>query len=504
MRKLLMFVLLVFLYCPAFAQEALWSRTYGGSSDEDFGWSVQQTTDGGYIVTGYTYSFGAGEGDVYLIKTDSLGDTLWTRTCGGSDREWGRSVQQTTDGGYIVVGSTRSFGAGEGDVYLIKTDSNGDTLWTRTYGGSDGGDGGGSVQQTTDEGYIVAGVTSSFGAGESDVYLIKTDSLGDTLWTRTYGGSGEDCGRFVLQTKDGGYMVAGYTYSFGAGNRDVYLIKTDPTGDTLWTRTYGGSGWDEGTSVQQTTDGGYVVAGRTDSFGVGYWAVYLIKTDSNGDTLWTRTYGGSSGDVSNSVQQTTDGGYIVAGETNSFGAGEDDVYLIKTDSLGDTLWTRTYGGSSWEQGSSVQQTTDGGYVVAGWTHSFGAGGGDFMLTKLDSLGNTCMGEFVSSTVMSEPCSVTSPATVVTSPPTVVTSPATEVTSPPTEVTTVCVAIRGDANGSGSVDLADAVFVVNWLFIGGPAPDPLWLGDANCSGSVDLADAVYIVNWLFIGGPPPGC
>jgi hypothetical protein len=255
-------------------------RTYGGSGD-DIGSSVQQTTDGDYIVAGSTYSFGTGSSDVYLIKTDPSGDTLWTRTYGGSDIDYGYSVLQTTDGDYIVAGETQSFGAGPGDVYLIKTDPSGDTLWTRTYGGN-GHDWGQSVQQTTDGGYIVSGQTNSFGPGQADVYLIKTDAVGDTLWTRTYGGSGRDYGSSVQQTTDGGYIVAGGTYSFGTGGKDVYLIKTDPSGDTLWTRTYGGSGDDIGSSVQQTTDGGYIVAGRTDSFGAGGYDVYLIKTDPDG------------------------------------------------------------------------------------------------------------------------------------------------------------------------------------------------------------------------------
>jgi hypothetical protein len=167
--------------------------------------------------------------DFYLIKTDSSGDTLWTRTYGGDDIDEGFSVQQTADGGYVIAGVTESFGAGDMDVYLIKTDSSFDTLWTRTYSG-EGDDHGYSVQQTDDGGYVIAGFTESFGAGEEDVYLIKTDSSGDTLWTRTYGGVGFDYGRSVQQTEDGGYVIAGYTNSFGAGGADVYLIKTDPDG----------------------------------------------------------------------------------------------------------------------------------------------------------------------------------------------------------------------------------------------------------------------------------
>jgi len=360
--------------------DTLWTLTLGESS-EDRGRSVQQTTDGGYIITGYTCSYGAGSYDVYLIKTDSLGDTLWTRTFGGSASDVGYSVQQTTDGGYIIAGITYSYGAGYADVWLIKTDLLGNTLWTRTYGGSDW-DEAYSVQQTTDGGYIIAGYTKSYGAGDRDVYLIKTDSLGDTLWTRTYGGSDWDEAYSVQQTTDGGYIIAGITYSYGAGYADVWLIKTDLLGNTLWTRTFGGSSSSDGAySVQQTTDGGYIIAGFIWKTGDNLRDVYLIKTDAKGNVQWVKTFGGRKDDVGNSVQQTKDGGYLIAGKTNSYGAGYADVWLIKTDLLGNTLWTRTYGGSDWDEAYSVQQTTDGGYIIAGYTKSYGAGDRDVYLVR---------------------------------------------------------------------------------------------------------------------------
>jgi len=356
--------------------DTLWTRTYGGSLD-DQPYAVQQTTDGGYIIAGYTGSYPSY--DVYLVKTDPDGDTLWTRTHGGSDYEKAFAVQQTTDGGYIVAGETWSVGGG--DVYLLKTDADGDTLWTRTYGGS-GWDGAYSTQQTTDGGYIISGFFELPVGGGWAIYLVKTAANGDSLWTRTYGQSDMNEGYCVRQTTDGGYMVAGYSGDWG--EEDLYLVKTDTNGDTLWTRTYGGSESDWAQSVRQTTDGGYIVAGSTNSFGAGDYDFYLLKTDSSGDTLWTRTYGGSDLDVGFSVQQTTDGGYIVAGGTFSFGAGQIDCYLLKTDPNGGTLWTHTYGGSRDEQAYSVRQTADGGYIIAARTNSFGAGAFDVWLLKLVS------------------------------------------------------------------------------------------------------------------------
>jgi hypothetical protein len=334
-----------------------WQRTYGEPYYPEWGSSVQQTADGGYVIAGVFYPFGTGDADVWLIKTDAQGDTLWTRTFGGDSGDAGYSVRQTTDGGYIVAGSTWSFGAGHYDIYLVKTNATGDTLWTRTYGGVET-ELGHSVQQTTDGGYIIAGGASSFGAGRSDFYLVKTNARGDTLWTRTYGGPEHEEGYSVQQTSDGGYIVAGHTTSFGAGQDDVYLVKTNASGDTLWTRTCGGPEDDEGRSVQQTTDGGYIIAGTTQTPDAED-DVYLVRTDADGNTLWTRTYGGADYDEGSSVEQTTDGGYIVAGNTDSYDAGRG--YLVKTNAQGDTLLTRIYGGAA----HSVRQTTDGGYIIMG-------------------------------------------------------------------------------------------------------------------------------------------
>jgi len=381
MKKIL-FILLLTIPFIGFGQG--WEKTFGGNDEED-GKSVQQTTDGGYIICGKTQSFGNGDGDVYLIKTDGNGIEQWNNTFGGTSWEMGRSVQQTSDGGYIICGETLSSGI-DMDVYLIKTNGNGIEQWNKTFGGTSF-DFGNSVQQTTDGGYVITGSTESF--GNRGVYLIKTDVNGDSLWTKTFfgGGMDQDQGHSVQQTNDGGYIISGITYSFGNGDGDDYLIKTDGNGDSLWTKTFGGTGRDKGSSVQQTNDGGYIITGSTESFGNGEEDVYLIKTDGNGDSLWTKTFGGTGRDKGSSVQQTSDGGYIITGSTESFGNGEEDVYLIKTDVNGDSLWTKTFGGSDEDEGHSVQQTSDGGYIISGRTYSFGNGEGDVYLIKTDSQGN---------------------------------------------------------------------------------------------------------------------
>jgi len=361
-KFLKIFVGLLVFSTSVFAQDTLWTKTYGGT-DYDGGRSVQECASGEFIIAGATESYGAGLEDVYLIRTDAQGDTLWTKTYGGTNDDWGYSVQGCSSGGFIIAGSTTD-SSGYYDVYLIRTNANGDTLWTKTYGGTST-DEGYSVQEYSSGGFIVAGYTNSYGAGSGDVYLIRTNANGDTLWTKTYGGTSTDEGYSVQECSSGGFIIAGWTNSLGAGNYDVYLIRTDAQGDTLWTRTYGGADDDRSYSVQECKTGGFIIAGYTE--GAGYTDVYLIRTNANGDTLWTKTYGGANNDGGYSVQECSSGGFIIAGNTKSFGSGYFDVYLIRTDSLGDTLWTRTYGGTDYDGGSSVQECASGGFIIAGYT-----------------------------------------------------------------------------------------------------------------------------------------
>jgi hypothetical protein len=289
-------------------------------------------------------------------------DTLWTRTYGGNLIDYGRSVQQTEDGGFIITGVANIVPnpiRSPDDLYLIKADAEGDTIWTRTYT-SPVECGGNSVQQTWDGGYIVTGYNDSGSGNRSEVYLLKTNASGDTLWTRTYGGRYPDCGYCVRQTQDGGYIIAGSTSRSGSGYDDAWLIKTDPSGNMQWDRTFGGAQYDEAVSVQQTTDGGYILFGTTYSFGVPQSNnAWLIKTGAGGDSLWTRTYHSYWGFSGNCVQQTADGGYILAASVDYFESGGG--ILIKTDSFGNQQWTS----EGWGGAQSVEQTRDGGYIVAG-------------------------------------------------------------------------------------------------------------------------------------------
>jgi len=429
----LLSVSLVALFTQS-AYAVSFAKTFGGTSN-DGAYSVQQTSDGGYIVAGWTYSFGAG-GDILLIKTDARGNISWTKTYGGTDDDGAYSVQQTSDGGYIVVGITYS--SSLSDVFLVKTDASGNVQWTKTYGGTNY-DLAYSVQQTSDGGYIVAGWTYSFGAG-GDILLIKTDANGNIIWAKTYGGTNDDWAYSVQQTSDGGYIVAGWTYSFGAGSDDILLIKTDASGNVQWAKTYGGTSYDFAYSVQQTSDGGYMVAGLTRSFGAGSDDILLIKTDASGNVQWTKTYGGTNDDLAYSVQQTLGGGYIVAGLTRSFGAGYLDIFLIKTDANGNIIWAKTYGGTSRDEAYSVQQTSDGGYIVAGYTGSFSAGLYDIFLVKTDASGNIGSCSIVQNASPTETTpspTVTTPSPSVSSVSPTVNSPSPTITSPTLTVSEPC-------------------------------------------------------------------
>ena len=364
-----------------------WNKTFGGSNSDgtysgQFGGNnlVQQTSDGGYIIAGYTNSYGAGKKDIWLIKTDANGNEEWNRTFGGSDDDEAYSVQQTSDGGYVIAGYTKSFCSGYYDAWLIKTDANGNEVWNKTFGGSDL-DWASSVQQTSDGGYIVAGVVN-FRA----LWLMKTDSSGNVEWSKSFscGWRTNNWASSVQQTSDGGYIVAGYGLNTTGywDWYDAWLIKTDANGNEEWNRTFGCLYRSSGAhSVQQTSDGGYIVAGWT-SCGDG--GVLLIKTDSDGNEEWSKIFGISSAiPYANSVQQTSDGSYIIAGSTLHYSiSGDSDIWIIKTDSSGNKEWNKKFGGSNEDRGSSVQQTSDGGYIIAGWTNSYGAGQSDVWLIKL--------------------------------------------------------------------------------------------------------------------------
>jgi len=384
-----LFVLLSFsIIVTVEADSLMWTQTYGGTND-DQAYSLVETSDGGYAIVGYARSFGAGRQDFWLVKTDTFGFMEWNKTYGGTNDDQAYSLVATSDGGYAMAGETLSFGAQEGDCWLVKTDGSGNVEWNHTYGGT-GDDVARSLVETSDGGYAVAGTTGSYGAGDEDFWLIKTDGVGDVEWNQTYGGIGDDVARSLVATSDGGYALAGYTYSFGAGNEDFWLVKTDEYGNIEWNQTYGGGSHDVARSLIETSDGGYALTGFTQSFGNGQAHCWLVKTDATGNMQWNYTYGKIDTTYAFALVETSDGGYHLAG-----GIYYDDVgtefLLIKTDGFGIMEWNQTYGGMGHEQAHALVATSDGGYAIAGETNSYGAGSNDswsydFWLIKTDEYG----------------------------------------------------------------------------------------------------------------------
>ena len=361
-------------------------RSYGGQF-YDTGSDVIETPDHNYLVFGTTRSVSNDTTDAYLLKLDENGDSLWTKIYGGKLEDSGIAITSASDGGYVLGIASNSINPENYDIYLVKIQENGDTLWTRTYGGPET-DYIHSMQSTSDDGYIVLAHTLSYGKGSLDFYLLKLDENGDTLWTRTYGGTGSDWGGFVQQTADGGYILAGDTYSFDDPDGDAYLIKTDGSGDTLWTRSYGGTEYDRAFHVLQMPDDGYLLTCRTQSFGDADMNGYLIRTSSTGDTLWTKVIGGAQTCELSWCEQTSDGNYIAVGDIRGTGVLTVDAYMVKFDSDGNILWTRNFGGPEHDIARCVKETLDGGLIVVGRTESFAVDqNDDVYIIKTNNAGN---------------------------------------------------------------------------------------------------------------------
>ncbi|NIO19798.1 MAG: hypothetical protein GTN76_03420, partial [Candidatus Aenigmarchaeota archaeon] len=384
MKKIILASILILIIAIPQSLQAQWAMLYGGSGN-DWANSVQQTSDGGYIVAGYTESFGEGLWDIWVLKLSFAGDIEWQRTYGGLQNEEAYSIQETSDGGYIVAGYTDSFGEGNTDIWVLKLTPEGDIEWQRTFGGS-GDEWANSIQQTSDGGYIIGGSSNSFGNGEFGFWVIKVSSQGIVEWQDIYTHFVNSYLRSIRETSDGGYITAGHIYPSLNNSFDFLILKLDSIGLIEWQRYYGGSQDDWANAIQETSDGGYFVAGYTESFGAGNLDFWVLKLTSIGNIDWERAYGGSGDDWANSAQQTSDGGFIVAGASDSFGAGLSDFWLIKLTSLGIIEWQTPYGNIGEEAAFSLHQTGDGGYVVAGSTDSYSVGDLDIKVVKLYSDG----------------------------------------------------------------------------------------------------------------------
>jgi type IX secretion system substrate protein len=417
MKTIFTFLLGILFSFYCFSQPAIqWQKALGGSSDE-YARSIQQTVDGGYIAVGMSSSTDGdvtgnhGESDYWIVKMDATGAIQWQKTFGGSGLDSVTSVKQTSDGAYIVAGTTNST---DGDVvgnhggydgWVLKLNATGTIQWQKTLGGSNW-DGTQSIQQTTDGGYIVAGYTGSIDGditlnhGGTDYWIIKLNTIGTIEWQKAFGGTGQDYAWSIQQTVGGGYIVAGESNSIDGdvtgnlGSYDYWVIKLDATGTMQWQKSFGGSYVDGATSIQQTADGGYIVAGNKSSNSEEIPdGSLIVKLDAAGAMQWQKELVGSSSFSSyryaNSIQQTTDGGYIVAGYVYVV-TGNLDYWVVKLDATGTIQWQKTLGGSADDRAFSVQQTTEGGYIISGMSNSTDGdvtgnnGSYDYWIVKLEA------------------------------------------------------------------------------------------------------------------------
>ena len=436
-----------------------WDTTYNQTPDK-VAFSVRHAATNGYYLCGYRQvppgPLSNGR-ELNLVLLGDLGNVITDISLGGTGIETGYCVRVRPDGKVVSVGSISTSGAGGLDFYFVHRSASLINLGARTFGGT-GDDEAKSVEPTADTGCIIAGYTKSFGAGNADFYIVKINSAFNMQWSKTFGSVQNDYAHSIQPTVDGGYAVAGITNSFGAGNTDMYLIKLNANGDSVWTKTYGYAGSDSLFAMQQTFDKGFVLAGSTNSIGAGLSDMYVVRTDSLGNIIWSKTYGGSNADGARSIIELPDHGFFIAGYTQSYGAGGNDFYILRTYCTGDTIWTRTYGDNNSEIAHSADLTLDGGYVIAGL--KYGA--------SLDSV------------------------TYV-------------VKDGPLEAISCCLDTTGNANFDMNdfCNVLDMTFVIDKVFRGGPLPTCPEEGDLNGDGqSCNVLDMTFLVDFIYRGGSRP--
>lgn len=363
----------------------VWARTLGGPQADGV-YSVQPIPGGGFVLAGVTASGGAGGNDMYVARTDASGSPIWEAAFGGSQNEDALCAIPTSDGGFVAVGYTESYGAGKKDAYLVKMDADGDFQWQRTFGGSDD-DRAYSVHETSTGGLAVVGYTKSFGGQGRNIYLVMTDAEGNHPVEKNFGGAGSDFAFSVDETYDHGFIIAGSTDGWGTGDYDVYLLRTDSAGDYVWDKTFSAQENQAALFVRETAEHGFILAGYTHLLGHLDLDMYLIKTDSDGNMVWDGTYGGNNDDLAQAVSETTDGGFVAAGYTYSFGAGGADAYVVKTGAELSMVWDETYGGSQNDGGAAIQLDPNGGFIVAGYTESYGVGSDDIFVLRIGEDGH---------------------------------------------------------------------------------------------------------------------
>lgn len=399
MKKLIIKAMVFFLSgCSVIAQsDTLWTKTYGGQYS-DGGRSIIEAIDGGFVIAGYTYSFGEGYADFYLVKTDSEGNEEWAKTYGGPNMDYAYDVCKSVENdGYVLVGYTASYGNGSKDIYMVKTDIDGNEIWTQTFGGPEV-EHAKSIIPTNDGNYLICGYTESFGAGEDDIYLINTDPEGNLLWEKTIGTDHSEMGEDIIETSDGNFLITGSSGLYdipgnnSGRNRDIYLVKTDQSGNVLeegyyWIMLGNQGAFDDGYAVCENSDGEYYIVGGCTRESVEVLDIAVVKTDSELNVIWKENLEmGESAfyDFSRAaLKPTSDGGILICGSFKYASTIKNDLFVIKVDSTGNEEWSGYYGGDGSESAYAITESNDEGFVITGHTSSYGAGSFDVWLLKLD-------------------------------------------------------------------------------------------------------------------------
>ncbi|MBA3664160.1 MAG: T9SS type A sorting domain-containing protein [Bacteroidetes bacterium] len=374
----LLILISIFSFSVNYYGQVFFQKTYPTTFDKTSR-DILPTADGGYILAGSTNNTTINDCDLNVVKTDNAGNLLWEKQFGGSLPDYAYSMVETSDGNYFITGYTQSFGGGDLDVYLIKIDPSGNLLWQKDIG-SFTNEEGREIIKTSDGNYVICG-SSNLGPN-SQAMLMKIDLAGNVLWTKKYGGANQEFGNSAKECSDGGFILTGQTFSSGQ-NGDTYLVRTDVNGDTLWTKTYGTALADEGVCVVNNSDGSYTFVVR-DSTASRDVDVRVIKTDASGNLLWNKVYSGTLKDTPKSICSTADGGYMIGAISRSFGWINPDMWLLKLDGGGDTLWTRHFGGSDHEHCHKAKEW-DGGYIAVGHARSYGPGQ-KVMFVKMNNSG----------------------------------------------------------------------------------------------------------------------
>jgi len=396
-------VLVVFLVLVIGMRAFSWARVldFGG---EDYGISGIGTKDGGYVVIGNSYKKGTKDSELLIIKLDGKGELVWERSYGGGAEELGKAVIEEDDG-YLVLGVSGSYGSGGRDAWVLKVNKDGDKVWERFYGGAQ--DDWPSSIKRVDGGYIISGYIEKNGPFFTDFWVLRIDENGRKVWERTYDKSAQDRGYSLALAKDSGYFLAGVCGPMGLNFYDYCLVRIDDKGDKLWDRVYGGRRWELGYAIEPFQEGGYLLAGMSGVVGLGElyrlakviggvlpggsgfvapgrYDVWVMRLDDSGEKVWEKSYGGSEDDRIYAMRNSKDGGYVLVGRSRSYGSGDYSAWIFKIDKAGELVWSRVCGGEGDDGAFGIEALAEG-FLVVGYTS--GVGSKDFLVLRMDEEGD---------------------------------------------------------------------------------------------------------------------